>query len=47
MARAAARAGADLREEYEVTFDVAFDQETGLWTVPSADVSIPCILANA
>lgn len=37
MARAAARAGADLREEYEVTFDVAFDEQSGLWTVPAAD----------
>lgn len=58
MARAAARAGADLREEYEVTFDVAFDEQSGLWTVPAADVrftflpvtfntkSCPCLLAQ-
>ena len=39
MAHAAARLGADLKEEFEVTFDVAFDKESGLWTVPSADVS--------
>ncbi|KAK9809673.1 hypothetical protein WJX73_003046 [Symbiochloris irregularis] len=37
MAHAAAREGADLKEGYEVTFDVAFDEEAGLWTVPSAD----------
>ena len=38
MARAAARTGADFKEEFEVTFDVAFDSESGLWTVPSSDV---------
>ena len=39
MAHAAKRAGANLKEEYEVTFDVSFNNESGLWTVPSTEVS--------
>lgn len=40
MARAAQRAGADLKEGFEVGKDVTLDKETGLWTVKSTDVSL-------
>lgn len=39
VARAAQRAGADLKEGFEVGKDVSFDQAAGLWTVKSTDVS--------
>ena len=39
VARAAQRAGADLKEGFEVGKDVSFDKEAGLWTVKSTDVS--------
>ena len=39
VARAAQRAGADLKEGFEVGQDVSFDAATGLWTVKSTDVS--------
>ena len=38
MAYAARRAGAELREEFEVTA-ADFDQQQGLWTVSSGNVS--------
>ena len=38
MIHAARDAGAKLKEGYEVTDDVAFDQESGLWTVSSSQV---------
>ncbi|KFM25557.1 Conditioned medium factor receptor 1 [Auxenochlorella protothecoides] len=37
IARAAARAGAELREGFEVGTDVTFDAEEGLWTVKSVE----------
>ncbi len=37
MAYAARKAGAELREEFEVTA-ADFDQQQGLWTVSSGDV---------
>lgn len=37
MAYAARRAGADLKEDFEVT-GTNFDQQQGLWTVSSSDV---------
>lgn len=39
MAYAARRAGAELREEFEVTA-ADFDKQQGLWTVSSADVRL-------
>lgn len=39
VARAAQRAGADLKEGFEVGKDVTLDKEAGLWTVKSTDVS--------
>ena len=39
VARAAQRAGADLKEGFEVGKDVTLDKESGLWTVKSTDVS--------
>ena len=38
IAYAARKAGADLKEEFEVT-DPKLDAEKGLWTVPSAQVT--------
>lgn len=40
IARAAARAGAELREGFEVGTDVTFDAEEGLWTVKSVEVRV-------
>lgn len=39
VARAAQRAGADLKEGFEVGKDVSLDKAAGLWTVKSTDVS--------
>ena len=39
MAYAARKAGAELREEFEVTA-ADFDQQQGLWTVSSGDVRL-------
>ena len=39
VVRAAQRAGANLREKFEVGTDVGLDKGTGLWTVKSTDVS--------
>lgn len=41
IARAAARAGADLQEGFEVGKDVSFDAAKGLWTVKSVEVGGP------
>lgn len=46
MAYAARKAGADLKEEFEVT-GTDFDQQQGLWTVSSSDVSRYCLLCSA
>ena len=42
MIHAARDAGTTLKEGYEVTDDVTFDKESGLWTVPSSQVSEQC-----
>jgi hypothetical protein len=46
VARAAQRAGADLKEGFEVGTDVTFDKEKGLWTIKSTDVSVVAAVAG-
>ena len=46
MIHAARDAGTTLKEGYEVTDDVTFDKESGLWTVPSSQVPDLCSLAR-